>query len=84
MIKISNDGLQNTKAKPVNIYSNKSHYIPVSNNKSNMGNSIKANSRGKASKKPNEIVMKIIKYIVFVMLNYFFLVNNMMIRILKI
>jgi hypothetical protein len=84
MIKISNDGLQNTKAKPVNIYSNKSHYISVSNNKSNKGNSIKANSRGNVTKKPNEIIMKIIKYICIRDVKLFFLVNNMMIRIIKI
>ena len=53
-IKINNNGVQNTKSKPINIFSNKSHYIPVSNNKSNnMNNSIKTNSKGK-SKKPNE------------------------------
>ena len=56
ILKINNNGVQNTKAKPVNIFSNKSHYIPVSNNKSNnTHNSIKANSKGKAVKKPNEI-----------------------------
>ena len=55
IIKINN-GLQNTKAKPVNIFSNKSHYIPVSNNKSNnINNSIKTNSKGKSIKKSNEI-----------------------------
>ena len=56
ILKINNNGIQNTKAKPVNIFSNKSHYIPVSNNKSNnINNSIKANSKGKAVKKSNEI-----------------------------
>ena len=56
ILKINNNGVQNTKAKPVNIFSNKSHYMPVSNNKSNnTHNSIKANSKGKAVKKPNEI-----------------------------
>ena len=56
ILKINNNGVQNTKAKPVNIFSNKSHYIPVSNNKSNnINNSIKANSKGKAVKKSNEI-----------------------------
>ena len=64
VIKINNAGIQNTKAKPVNIFSNKSHYIPVSNNKSNLGNSIKANSRGKVTKKPNEIVNNINKKII--------------------
>ena len=64
VIKINNAGVQNTKAKPVNIFSNKSHYIPVSNNKSNLGNSIKANSRGKVTKKPNEIVNNINKKII--------------------
>ena len=53
VIKINNNGIQNSKAKPLNIFSNKSHYIPVSNNKSN--NSIKANSKGKSIKKSNEI-----------------------------
>ena len=53
VIKINNNGIQNSKTKPLNIFSNKSHYIPVSNNKSN--NSIKANSKGKSIKKSNEI-----------------------------
>ena len=57
VIKINNNGVQNAKSKPINIFSNKSHYITVSNNKSNniINNSIKANSKGKATKKPNEI-----------------------------
>ena len=53
VIKINSNGIQNVKAKPINVFSNKSHYIPVSNNKTN--NMIKANSRGKVTKKPNEI-----------------------------
>ena len=57
-IKINN-GIPNVKAKPNYIFSNKSHYIPVSNNKSNNNpninnNSIKANSKGKYVKKNNE------------------------------
>ena len=64
IIKINNGGVQNAK-KPINIFSNKSHYIPVSNNKSNnMVNSIKANSKGKSTKKPNEIVSNINKKII--------------------
>ena len=56
VIKINNNIVQNAKSKPVNIFSNKSHYIPVSNNKSNnVINSIKGNSKGKATKKVNEI-----------------------------
>jgi len=56
VIKINNNGIQNSKTKPLNIFSNKSHYIPVSNNKSNnINNSIKANSKGKSIKKSNEI-----------------------------
>ena len=51
LIKINNVGVHNTKTKPINIFSNKSHYIPVSNNKS----SIKANSKGKNTKKSNDI-----------------------------
>ena len=51
LIKINNAGVHNTKTKPINIFSNKSHYIPVSNNKS----SLKANSKGKNTKKSNEI-----------------------------
>ena len=51
LIKINNVGIHNTKTKPINVFSNKSHYIPVSNNKS----SIKANSKGKNTKKTNEI-----------------------------
>ena len=54
VIKINSNGIQNVKAKPINVFSNKSHYIPVSNNKTN--NMIKANSRGKVTKKPNEII----------------------------
>ena len=54
VIKINNNGIQNVKAKPINVFSNKSHYIPVSNNKTN--NMIKANSRGKVTKRPNEII----------------------------
>ncbi len=49
LIKINN---VNTKTKPINIFSNKSHYIPVSNNKSN---NVKANSKGKSTKKSNDI-----------------------------
>ena len=37
-IKINNNGVQNIKMKPLNIFSNKSHYIPVSNNKGNNSN----------------------------------------------
>ena len=56
VIKINNNVIQNAKAKPVNIFSNKSHYIPVSNNKNvNITNSIKANSKGKSIKKSNDI-----------------------------
>ena len=51
LIKINNVGVHNTKTKPINIFSNKSHFILVSNNKS----SIKANSKGKNTKKTNEI-----------------------------
>jgi len=53
LIKINNVGVHNAKTKPINIFSNKSHYIPVSNNKSN----IKASSKGKNTntKKSNEI-----------------------------
>ena len=59
VIKINNNGIPNSKAKPINIFSNKSHYIPVNNNKSNnMINAIKANSKGKAIKKPNEVTGK--------------------------
>ena len=59
VIKINNNGIPNSKAKPINIFSNKSHYIPVNNNKSNnMINAIKANSKGKAIKKSNEITGK--------------------------
>ena len=55
-IKINNSGVQNAKQKPVNIFSNKSHYIPVSNNKlNNMANPIKANTKGKSIKKSNEV-----------------------------
>ena len=54
VIKINNNGIPNAK-KPLNIFSNKSHYIPVSNNKSNnLTNPIKANSKGKSIKKINE------------------------------
>ena len=49
LIKINN---VNTKTKPINIFSNKSHYIPVSNNTSN---NVKANSKGKSTKKSNDI-----------------------------
>ena len=61
-IKINNNGVQNTKSKPINIFSNKSHYIPVSNNKSNVINSIKTNSKGKAIKKSNDMGKKIIAH----------------------
>ena len=55
-IKINNTGVHNNKIKPINVFSNKSHYIPVSNNKSNLTtNSIKANSKGKNIKKSNDI-----------------------------
>ena len=55
-IKINNTGVHNTKTKPINVFSNKSHYIPVSNNKSNLANnSMKASSKGKNIKKSNEI-----------------------------
>ena len=60
-IRINNNAIQNNKAKPINVFSNKSHYIPVSNNKSggsgsnSMINSGKTNSKGKAKKNPNEI-----------------------------
>ena len=55
-IKINNTGVHNNKIKPINVFSNKSHYIPVSNNKSNLtSNSIKANSKGKNIKKSNDI-----------------------------
>jgi hypothetical protein len=65
VIKINSIGVQNTKTKPINIFSNKSHYIPVSNNKSNnIGNSIKANSKGKTTKKQNEISSNINKKII--------------------
>ena len=54
IIKINNNGIPNAK-KPLNIFSNKSHYIPVSNNKSNnLTNPLKANSKGKSIKKINE------------------------------
>ena len=61
-IKINNNGVPNTKSKPINIFSNKSHYIPVSNNKSNVINSIKTNSKGKAIKKSNDMGKKIIAH----------------------
>ena len=65
VLKINNNGVQNAKAKPVNIFSNKSHYIPVSNNKSNnITNSIKANSKGKSIKKSNEITNNMGKKII--------------------
>jgi hypothetical protein len=62
VIKINNNGIPNMKAKPINVFSNKSHYIPVSNNKT--GNMIKANSRGKPTKKQNEIINNINKKII--------------------
>ena len=62
IIKINNNGVQNVKSKPINIFSNKSHYIPVSNNKSNIVNSIKANSKGKVIKKTNDMGKKIIAH----------------------
>ena len=65
VIKINNNGVQNTKTKPINIFSNKSHYIPVSNNKSNnLTNSIKASSKGKGTKKPNEGINNVNKKII--------------------
>ena len=64
IIKINNGGVQNAK-KPINIFSNKSHYIPVSNNKSNnLTNSIKASSKGKGTKKPNEGINNVNKKII--------------------
>ena len=62
LIKINNNGIPNMKAKPINVFSNKSHYIPVSNNKT--GIMIKANSRGKPTKKQNEIINNINKKII--------------------
>ena len=62
IIKINNNAVQNVKSKPINIFSNKSHYIPVSNNKSNIVNSIKANSKGKVIKKTNDMGKKIIAH----------------------
>ena len=56
VIKINNNCIQNSKTKPLNIFSNKTHYIPVSNNKSNnIGNQNKEGSKGKLIKKTNEI-----------------------------
>ena len=62
IIKINNNAVQNVKSKPINIFSNNSHYIPVSNNKSNIVNSIKANSKGKVIKKTNDMGKKIIAH----------------------
>ena len=59
-IRINNNIKQNNKVKPINVFSNKSHYIPVSNNKSggsgsnSIINSGKTNSKGKIIKKQNE------------------------------
>ena len=67
-IRINNNIVQNNKAKPINVFSNKSHYIPVSNNKSggsgsnSIINSGKTNSKGKVMKKPNEVNKKIISH----------------------
>ena len=65
-IKINNNGVQNIKMKPLNIFSNKSHYIPVSNNKGNNSNTaanqIKTKSKGKSIKKTNEMNKKIISH----------------------
>ena len=65
-IKINNNGVQNMKMKPLNIFSNKSHYIPVSNNKTNNSNTannqIKTKSKGKSIKKTNDKNKKIISH----------------------
>ena len=67
-IRINNNIVQNNKAKPINVFSNKSHYIPVSNNKSggsgsnSLINTGKTNSKGKIIKKPNEASKKIISH----------------------
>ena len=66
-IKINNNGVQNMKMKPLNIFSNKSHYIPVSNNKANNSNNannnqIKTKSKGKSIKKTNDMNKKIISH----------------------
>jgi len=65
-IKINNNGIQNMKMKPLNIFSNKSHYIPVSNNKANNSNNasnqMKTKSKGKSIKKTNEMSKKIISH----------------------
>ena len=67
-IRINNNIVQNNKTKPINVFSNKSHYIPVSNNKSggsgsnSIINSGKTNSKGKVIKKPNEVNKKIISH----------------------
>ena len=67
-IRINNNIVQNNKPKPINVFSNKSHYIPVSNNKSggsgsnSIINSGKTNSKGKVMKKPNEVNKKIISH----------------------
>ena len=67
-IRINNNIVQNNKPKPINVFSNKSHYIPVSNNKSggsgsnSIINSGKTNSKGKVIKKPNEANKKIISH----------------------
>jgi len=65
-IKINNNGVQNMKMKPLNIFSNKSHYIPVSNNKTNNSNTannqIKTKSKGKSIKKTNDMNKKIISH----------------------
>ena len=55
------------KMKPLNIFSNKSHYIPVSNNKANNSNNannnqIKTKSKGKSIKKTNDMNKKIISH----------------------
>jgi serine/threonine kinase 38 len=65
-IKMNNNGVPNMKMKPLNIFSNKSHYIPVSNNKTNSSNNannqIKTKSKGKSIKKINEMNKKIISH----------------------
>ena len=52
LIKINNNNpIQTGKTKPINVFSNKSHYIPVSNNKGQVTNTIKNGSKGKSIKK---------------------------------
>jgi len=53
LIKINNNGIPAEKKRPINIFSNKSHYIPVNSNKTtNVIN--KTNSKGKYIKKTIE------------------------------